>query len=349
MADSYLCEESPRALDCAVCKSKFLYYPKGRGRFPLLCSDGCRQSRRYEAEKQRSPRQRIDIPCAIDGCERSQMSRGWCAAHYHRWRSYGDPLAETRSERKARDRSQRQAERKQARLIQAYSFGSNTPKECLLCGKVFFRQGNGCRSDAGKYCSRECGLEWIAFRNAAKTRATFTVRKLRCHTCNGVFTPANVNRVYCSDDCRPSCAPKERQEIACQECGSLFLPESSKQVRCSRACKKAAAKRANKAWAKVSGAKSAYRKARKLRLRGVTVETVNPIKVLERDRWTCQLCGLKTPKRLRGSYDDRAPEIDHIVSLANGGVHSYANVQCACRRCNLLKSGASKSQLLLFG
>jgi 5-methylcytosine-specific restriction endonuclease McrA len=98
-----------------------------------------------------------------------------------------------------------------------------------------------------------------------------------------------------------------------------------------------------------SGSRAASRKARKLKQRGVTVELVNAVRILERDNWTCQLCGVKTPRKLRGTFDDRAPEVDHIRSLAEGGEHSYRNVQCACRKCNLAKSGRSKGQMLLFG
>jgi hypothetical protein len=29
-------------------------------------------------------------PCAIDGCERLEASRGWCNIHYQRWYKYGD-------------------------------------------------------------------------------------------------------------------------------------------------------------------------------------------------------------------------------------------------------------------
>lgn len=30
--------------------------------------------------------------CVIDGCEKRVLARGWCPAHYDRWRKYGDPL-----------------------------------------------------------------------------------------------------------------------------------------------------------------------------------------------------------------------------------------------------------------
>lgn len=31
--------------------------------------------------------------CSISGCNKISRSRGWCSAHYHRWRDHGDPLA----------------------------------------------------------------------------------------------------------------------------------------------------------------------------------------------------------------------------------------------------------------
>jgi 5-methylcytosine-specific restriction endonuclease McrA len=86
---------------------------------------------------------------------------------------------------------------------------------------------------------------------------------------------------------------------------------------------------------------------RKALLAKVTIEKVDPFVVFDRDKWKCQLCGVKTPLAKRGTYDDDAPELDHIVTLKDGGEHSYRNTQCACRRCNRAKGGRSYGQLLL--
>jgi 5-methylcytosine-specific restriction endonuclease McrA len=67
---------------------------------------------------------------------------------------------------------------------------------------------------------------------------------------------------------------------------------------------------------------------------------VDPLVVFMVQQWMCQECGRETPSHLRGTYDELAPELDHIMPLAAGGEHSYANVQTLCRRCNALK-GAS--------
>lgn len=32
--------------------------------------------------------------CAVTGCERAAVSRGWCRRHYLRWQRHGDPLHE---------------------------------------------------------------------------------------------------------------------------------------------------------------------------------------------------------------------------------------------------------------
>lgn len=78
-------------------------------------------------------------------------------------------------------------------------------------------------------------------------------------------------------------------------------------------------------------------------------EKVDPLRVFARDGWRCKLCGIKTPPALRGTYKANAPELDHIVPVSKGGAHTYLNTQCACRKCNGLKSDRPLGQLLMFG
>ena len=54
----------------------------------------------------------------------------------------------------------------------------------------------------------------------------------------------------------------------------------------------------------------------------------------------CQICGIDTPKELRGSANHNAPELDHKIPMSKGGPHSPENLQCSCRKCNI-KKGAS--------
>ena len=32
--------------------------------------------------------------CAIGGCSRSRLARGWCSLHYQRWKRHGDPMVQ---------------------------------------------------------------------------------------------------------------------------------------------------------------------------------------------------------------------------------------------------------------
>lgn len=73
------------------------------------------------------------------------------------------------------------------------------------------------------------------------------------------------------------------------------------------------------------------------RARVTNGERVDPFLVFDRDGWLCQICHEPTPRALRGSYEPKAPELDHIIPLAAGGEHTYRNTQCACRRCNIAK------------
>ena len=85
------------------------------------------------------------------------------------------------------------------------------------------------------------------------------------------------------------------------------------------------------------------------RIRRVWHETVNPYVVFERDSWTCQHCGKVTPESLRGTLDDLAPELDHILPVAFNGAHSYFNTQCLCRKCNSIKGEHSEREPKLIG
>lgn len=60
--------------------------------------------------------------------------------------------------------------------------------------------------------------------------------------------------------------------------------------------------------------------------------------VFESDKYECQICGRKTKRSLRGTSEDLAPELDHVIPLSMGGKHIYSNVQTLCRRCNIKKS-----------
>ncbi len=51
--------------------------------------------------------------------------------------------------------------------------------------------------------------------------------------------------------------------------------------------------------------------------------------VLERDRYRCQSCG-QTNREI-------TLEVDHVISLAQGGSNDMSNLQTLCRDCNQRK------------
>lgn len=69
---------------------------------------------------------------------------------------------------------------------------------------------------------------------------------------------------------------------------------------------------------------------RRAREREVFVEAVDHRVVFDRDKGICGICKL--------DVDHASPwEVDHIVPISKGGLHSYANVQLAHRSCNRRK------------
>lgn len=84
-------------------------------------------------------------------------------------------------------------------------------------------------------------------------------------------------------------------------------------------------------------AKRRGKDARKTRKRGLFVEPIYRAKVYERDGWVCQLCRRAVPKDKVVPHPNAAT-LDHIIPLAAGGAHAYANAQLAHFRCNNRKS-----------
>lgn len=218
---------------------------------------------------------------------------------------------------------------------------------CVQCGVEFYPK----KSDRTMCCSRKCGFDLMRAKGAV-TRAETAVRRaaerasrptFACRVCHTIS-----RRPVCSDECiKADARAKNVQRNAarcakparpCLECHAVFTPEYGDKRRkfCSDQCLRRSTNRTR-------------RSQERARLRKAKREPVNPTKVFERDGWRCQLCMVTTPHRLRGTYNDRAPELDHIVPLSLGGEHSYRNTQCACRRCNGAKGAKPLGQMRLIG
>lgn len=217
---------------------------------------------------------------------------------------------------------------------------------CLGCGSEFYPK----HADRAKFCGRACGLAFTGLQAALRASRGIVrqrVMRAKCKHCGGRFNQRN-GALYCGDDCRVAAAEVARidreraayvpRTFNCKCCGAEVVTHYG-DVRtkyCGAACMKRVTKKPGK-------------KSRQARLRGArNVERVDPLKVFDRDGWRCGICGNLTLRSMRGKVHPRAPELDHIVTIADGGEHTYANTQCACRKCNGAKGAKTYGQLNLF-
>jgi 5-methylcytosine-specific restriction endonuclease McrA len=218
--------------------------------------------------------------------------------------------------------------------------------QCKHCGETYRPK----RSDRVHYCSRQCAY---AHRDSiAKAKPSLpkecgqfrVVVFANCLECGVLFAGRSSVSKFCAETCRARYVNRldvgTKASRCCIECGSSFVPAygDKRKAYCSRRCSNRAAKRS---------CPSDNRK--RARRHGVQYEPLSPIKVFVRDGWTCQICGCNTPQSKRGTLAYNAPELDHRIPISKGGGHTWANVQCACRRCNGDKSNKTEAgQLPLF-
>lgn len=216
---------------------------------------------------------------------------------------------------------------------------TNAPaRTCKQCGCEFRRHPRD--RDSAQFCSRECGFAYKKELARLSNPVKVVILKCKCMECGSSFTSTTGrSQSLCSEVCRKKKAARWSKEYAianyngkeciCKECESTFKTEygDHRSLFCSKECSKKSQNRVNRA------------KERGTR-RGVLAKCIDPIKILDRDGWVCQICGVDTPRNLRGTHENNAPEVDHIIPLARGGPHVEGNVQCACRACNSAK-GAS--------
>lgn len=147
----------------------------------------------------------------------------------------------------------------------------------------------------------------------------------------GVFSrPASVVSKPWSDLFRKTRHKADRLP-SCFACGTVL---GGKQRRfCSEDCSSKHHKKSRAGWIRAAKA-------------GATRVRFHPYSVFYRDDWHCQMCGVATPRHLRGTYEDNAPELDHITPLSKGGAHHPDNCQCLCRRCNGIKGDSVEESTL---
>ena len=171
------------------------------------------------------------------------------------------------------------------------------------------------------------------------------LRNCICVVCAAPFSYHSLRagrlRKMCSAECREKRNRRAHEAVPCATCNQPFYPQristsakaEGRGRYCSLTCRSASTKR----YQDYKAQRRASSHRRRALLRQRTVEWFDDLEIFERDRWRCGLCGEAVDKTLK-SPDPMAASLDHIVSLADGGMHSRSNTQCSHWLCNSRKS-----------
>lgn len=192
---------------------------------------------------------------------------------------------------------------------------------CEHCGVVAYRGLSGSSDSANRFCSMLCRSDSAAKANNAQREVDAKVRQ-EVDALRRIARHIERPMVFSAN---------------CIRCANHMLVRRTKGLH-KRVCEDCIA-------TNVRRLRNIGKAKRRASVRGVRSDNIDPIKVFERDRWKCHICGVKTLKSLRGSYEPKAPELEHIVSLSQGGSHTWGNVACSCRKCNGEKGSKSFGQL----
>lgn len=235
-------------------------------------------------------------------------------------------------------------DRKCSALLRSHRVASSRKAaHCHGCHKPFARRSNPSR-DSGKYCSRECAFSVLAIVSAERKALHRIGDRQR------MKERLREERIAPEVDALRRIGGRIRERTReCAGCGKTHVRRWAFSRFCSDECRQGqidrtkAKYRGSDAW---RAGRRRYKSKRRALIRNAPrVDSIDPIEVFERDKWRCHICGEKTHRRLRGTLDDRAPELEHIVSLADGGTHTWGNVACSCRKCNQDKGAESFGQL----
>lgn len=315
-----------------------------RGPAPTYCSAGCRarakderakQDGRYaqqlaDARVQTKQRQQANAkPCPYCSAPMTHPKRIQCGAPDCQRRYNAERMRALQLKHKA-----------ETGQWLTDKYGRKKKRTCVQCGK-HWESGNA----KANYCSVSCA-------NSAR------VYQAVCDECGKAWEPKASRARWCSRECAhasrfskelvlrtptpwwvgrawPAMLPRLRQcwhAGRCRRCETPFVTDQPRIRYCSTQCSRSDAK--------------ARRRARK---RNAYVADVYRARIFERDKWTCQLCNRRVA-RTRVVPHPKAPVLDHIIPLANGGTHEPANVQCAHFICNSIKSNyGGGEQLMLIG
>lgn len=199
-------------------------------------------------------------------------------------------------------------------LILIFDLRDKMIYRCIACGKEF----NGRPYRKSKYCSMECrNKDWHnaheLYLNTKKIAEQAREREKLLKK-----LAKAINKRIKQLEPKQARTPLIKQ---CAECGSEFVANYGNEKYC---CDKCRHHHCN-----ASKEKRIYRN-------GKPDLSISLTKLYMRDFGVCALCGRHIDFDC-DSNSDHYPSIDHIIPLSKGGLHSWDNVQLACRICNMKK------------
>lgn len=207
---------------------------------------------------------------------------------------------------------------------------------------------DGCNEKANRISAKQCERHYYQYRRTGKTKLEFAYGNNEF--CNYCGRKSGGNK-HCSARCATRSNRNSPLDINCANCNAKFIPINGKLC-CSSECKKVHKRKLDrerraeriKSDSKYADKVRANEYKRKATKKNAYVEYVDRAIVMQRDKWTCHLCRLKIPKKAvwpNGLFGT----LDHVMPLARGGLHSYANVKAAHLSCNCSKNDKILGQL----
>jgi 5-methylcytosine-specific restriction endonuclease McrA len=154
---------------------------------------------------------------------------------------------------------------------------------------------------------------------------TYAERKVRrpiatCEACSKEYRQQRRTQRWCSQTCagpnKPGSGPRGGLSPEARERQRLYWQEKNRRRRAVK--------------------------------RGGASEPYTLAEIAARDRERCGLCGGRVAMRQVAPHP-KAPTIDHVLPVSEGGDDTRANVQLAHFRCNSAKGARGSQQLALIG
>lgn len=209
-------------------------------------------------------------------------------------------------------------------------------KICGHCASPFKGQNKT------KYCSINCGNQARNVRTAeARANARAASAERRTAERARATKQARARRQLATAATGTRSRSAAWVVLRCVICAASFTTKwktaEANEVTCSPTCQAVNAK----------ARRQLGNDRRRARKKAAYVADVYRKKVYARDGWKCHLCG-KAVNRKAEVPHPKAPTIDHVIPLADGGTHEPLNCRTAHFLCNSMKGAHGGGEQLLL-